>query len=148
MRKLHATALAVAGGVAVAAIGGAVGVSAATPAAPTPSSKPTKATTSKAHRHCPPSKVTGSLVSDTSTGGLAGHGTIVIEQPDGKSLTLDLTAHTKVMKFNGHGVPPTLESLSSISSSTSTSPGDVLVVTGRHLYGKKPLVGHILDLGK
>ena len=70
-----------------------------------------------------------------------GHESIVIRQPDGRSLTLDLSAHTNFMKFEGHGVAPTAESVTAIPTN------DVLVVTGRHLYGKKPLVGRILDLG-
>ena len=142
MRKLHTMSMAVAGGVAVAAIGGAVAVAAATPTGSTPPGKPaTVSPHGHRHRHCRPSKAIGSLVSETTTGG-AGHGTITIKQPDGRTLTLDLTAHTKIMKFEGHGVAPVVESLSSIPNS------DVLVVTGRHLYGKKPLVGHILDLGQ
>ena len=142
MRKSYLTALAFAGGAAVAGIAGAVAVSAATPPAATPpTSKSTAATTHKARRRaCPPSKAIGSLVSQTSAGGV-GHGSVVIKEPDGKSLTLELTAHTKVMKFEGHGVPPVAESVSAIPTN------DVLVVTGRHLYGKKPLVGYILDLG-
>ena len=140
--KSHTVALAVAAGAAAAGIGGAVAVSAATSAAGTPPAKrSTTAATHKTHRRvCPPSKAIGSLVSETSVGGV-GHGSIVIRQPDGRSLTLDLTAHTKVVKFEGHGVAPTAESV------TAIPPNDVLVVTGRHLYGKKPLVGRILDLG-
>ncbi len=138
MRKSYAMVPAVAGGAAVAGIGGAVAVSAA---ATPPTSKSTTAATHKTHRRAwPPSKAIGSFVSETSVGGV-GHGSIVVKQPDGKTLTLDLTAHTKVMKFEGHGVAPTAESIAAIPT------GDVLVVTGRHLYGKKPLVGHILDLG-
>ncbi|MHB1527027.1 MAG: hypothetical protein ACYCZN_12260 [Candidatus Dormibacteria bacterium] len=147
MRKLYSRGLAMTAGALVAVAGGAVAVTAAT-------TTTTPATTTPAHHphrwHHRPSTLIGKLTTYAAAAGTPGqagsYGTVTITQPNGTKFTLNLTAHTKFLKFQGHGVKPTSMSGSSISST------DVVVVMGRDLFGKstnpkaRPVVGRILDL--
>ncbi|MCL4449576.1 MAG: hypothetical protein M1483_07490 [Actinobacteria bacterium] len=56
----------------------------------------------------------GKVVSDSSTGGAYGEGSITVSQPNGKQLTFSLTNLSRAWKYNGKGTPPTKESATSI----------------------------------
>ncbi len=150
MRKLYSRGLAMTAGALVAVAGGAVAVTAATTTTPATT---TPATTTHHHhrRHCRPSKMIGTLTAYAGPAGTPGtvgsYGTITIKQPDGTSFTLDLTAHTKFLEFQGHGKKPLTGSGITLSGANV---GNVVAVTGRQLFSTNPkakhLVGQVLDL--
>jgi type IV secretory pathway protease TraF len=118
--------------------GGATVVSAATSS---PSTSPTpNASSTHAHRLFRLAKVAGKVVSDTSSGATAGAGQLVIKEPDGTSVTLNLASRTKAWKYQGHGVKPVSENPSMIAT------GEIVVVGVRSVAGSQIAV-RILDLG-
>lgn len=127
---------------AVAAAGGVVAVSAAT-GSPSSSPSSTPSTVHKGpHRgifRIP--RVAGKVVSDTASGGLLQKGVLVIQEPNGTRVTLNLTATTKAWRYQGFGVKPVSESPSSLPVNT------VVVVAGRGVHGSRHLARRILDLG-
>lgn len=127
---------------AVAAAGGVVAVSAAT-GSPSPSSSSSPPTAHKGPHHgifrIP--RVAGKVVSDTASGGLLHKGVLVIQEPNGTDVTLNLTAGTKAWRYQGVGVKPVSESPSSLPVNT------VVVVAGRGVNGSRHLARRILDLG-
>lgn len=126
---------------AVGAAGGMVAVSAATGSPSTPPGP-----SSAAHQRPHPGifrmpKVAGKVVSDTSSGGLLHQGVLVIQEPDGTDLTLNLTSHTKAWRYQGVRVKPVSLSPSSVPA------GTVVVVAGRGVNSSRHVALRILDLG-
>ncbi len=126
---------------AVAAAAAGVGVTAVSAATSSPSSTPGTSTAHHRHGLFRLPKVAGKVVSDSSTGGVAGKGVLVIQEPDGTQVTLNLLPHTHAWKYQGFGVKPVAESASSLS------PGEIVVVVGRGVNSKNHWVRAILDLG-
>ena len=126
---------------AVAAAAAGVGVTAVSAA--TSSHSTTPSASSAHHRHglfrLP--RVAGKVVSDSSTGGVAGKGVLVIQEPDGTKVTLNLLPHTHAWKYQGFGVKPLPESASSLQT------GEIVVVVGRGVHSKNHWARAILDLG-
>lgn len=128
---------------AVAAAAAGVGVTAVSAATSHPSSTPA-ATAAAHHHHRGPlrlPRVAGKVVSDTSTGGVDGKGVLVIQEPDGTQVTLNLLPHSRAWKYRGYGVKPVAESASSLP------PNEVVVVAGWGVHGKNHWARVILDLG-
>ncbi|MDA8396047.1 MAG: hypothetical protein M0T72_12590 [Candidatus Dormibacteraeota bacterium] len=126
---------------AVAAAAAGVGVTAVSAATSSPSSTPGTSTAHHRHGLFRLPKVAGKVVSDSSTGGVAGKGVLVIQEPDGTQVTLNLLPHTHAWKYQGFGVKPVAESASSLS------PGEIVVVVGRGVNSKNHWARTILDLG-
>ncbi|MGH7643632.1 MAG: hypothetical protein ACRENX_11620 [Candidatus Dormibacteria bacterium] len=129
--------IAVAAGVACATAAGLTVASAA--GAPSPSSTASPSAGS-ALRPLRAPRVAGEVVSDTATGGSLGVGQLVLREPDGTQVTLNLASRTKAWKYQGFGVKPTSETPSALPS------GEVVVAAGRNLHGSHVVV-RILDLG-
>jgi hypothetical protein len=55
--------------------------------------------------------VIGKVNSVSSTGGAASQGTIVVDVPDGKTVTANLVKRTRVLAYQGPGTKPTTESV-------------------------------------
>lgn len=129
--------LAVAAGLIFATAGGATVVSAAatpsSPASPNAGAGP-------AHRPSRAPSVAGEVASDSSSGGTFGAGQLVLKEPDGTQVTIDLASQTKAWKYQGHGVKPTSESPSGIPT------GEIVVARGRTLFSDHVAV-RIMDLG-
>lgn len=120
------------------ALAGATAVSAATS---TPSPAPNGATKTRHHGHFRVPRVAGEVVSDSASGGTQGKGALVLKEPDGTQITLNLTAATRARRYQGAGVKPVSE------SATSLPAGEVVIVAGRGLRVQDHLARHILDLG-
>ncbi|MGH7610587.1 MAG: hypothetical protein ACREN4_01060 [Candidatus Dormibacteria bacterium] len=146
MRKLYHHGLAVAAGLGVAAVGGVSAAAAASPAStPTTSASPASGSAgatmhNRVDRFLRRHSAAGEVVSDSSSGGTLGQGVLVIKEPDGTEITLNLSSKTKAWKYQGHGTKPVSESPTSIAA------GEVVVILGRN-YQDHPVVGRILDLG-
>ena len=149
MHKLMSRGMAIAVGMAMGASGGVTMVSAAglstsaTPSAAASASSSASPGATSAHpglrwlrRH----SASGEVVSDSSTGGNLNQGQIVIKEPDGTEITLNLASRTRAWKYQGHGVKPVAESPSSLPA------GEVVAVVGRQ-YHDQPVAVRILDLG-
>ena len=126
---------------AVAAAAAGVGVTAVSAATSSPSSTPGASTAHHRHGLFRLPKVAGKVVSDSSTGGVASKGVLVIQEPDGTKVTLNLLPRSHAWKYQGSGVKPVAESASSLS------PGEVVVVAGWGVHGKNHWARAILDLG-
>ncbi len=85
-------------------------------------------------------RAAGMVVSDSATGGALNYGQMVIKEPDGAELTVNLTSRTKAKRYQGRGVKP-------VSESPGTIPANEVVILRGRLLRKTPLVGGILDLG-
>ena len=126
---------------AVAAAAAGVGVTAVSAATASPSTTPKSSTAHHRYGLFRLPKVAGEVVSDSATGGAAQKGVLVIKEPDGTQVTLNLLPHTHAWKYQGFGVKPVAESASSIT------PGEVVVVAGWGVHGKNHWARAILDLG-
>jgi len=139
MRKLYTRGLAVTAGALAAIAGGAVAVTAATS---TPTSATTTPSTGSAahaiHWHRPRLYgAVGAVVSDT--GGTTG-GTLVIDQPDGNQLTINLNPKAKAWKYQGIGQKR-------IEESATTLPVGEVVAVRYDPKQSKHTVRFVLDLG-
>ncbi|MGC2192184.1 MAG: hypothetical protein WA751_07600 [Candidatus Dormiibacterota bacterium] len=137
MATLMNRSVAIAAGALFATVGGVVAASAAGTATPSPSSS-TSAGTALRPLHAP--RVAGEVVSDSSSGGQLGAGQLVLLEPDGIQLTLNLASRTKAGKYQGFRVKLTSESPSAIPA------GEIVVVALRKYKGN-PVAVRILDLG-
>ena len=126
---------------AVAAAAAGVGVTAVSAATSTHSTTPSASSAHHRHGLFRLPRVAGKVVSDSSTGGVAGKGVLVIQEPDGTKVTLNLLPHTHAWKYQGFGVKPLPESASSLQ------PGEIVVVVGRGVHSKNHWARSILDLG-
>jgi hypothetical protein len=126
---------------AVAAAAAGVGVTAVSAATSSPSTTPSASAAHHRHGLFRLPKVAGKVVSDSTTGGAAGKGVLVIQEPDGTQVTLNLLPHTHAWKYQGFGVKPVAESASSLP------PGEMVVVFGRGVNSKNHWARGILDLG-
>ncbi|MGH7691496.1 MAG: hypothetical protein ACRENY_07860 [Candidatus Dormibacteria bacterium] len=132
MRFSKAKTLAVLVAASAATAGGVVAASAAN----TPSASPPAA----AHLHLRGQLVAGKVVGDSNSGGAAGVGQLVLQEPNGTQITLSLVKRSKAGKYAGQGTRPAAEIPSDIAS------GEIVVVRERTLQGK-PVAARILDLG-
>lgn len=99
--------------------------------AATSSPTPTPSSTAKVHHHRGILRhgAVGEVTSLATSGGVLGAGQIVIKQPDGNSLTFNLTSKTRVMDYQGRGVKPTQETIADISQ------GELVAVRQRDVAG-------------
>ncbi|HUY09116.1 MAG TPA: hypothetical protein VMW80_06655 [Candidatus Dormibacteraeota bacterium] len=129
--------VAIAAGAICATAGGLIGVSAA--GTPTPDA-PASPSAGSALRPLRAPRLAGAVVSDSSSGGALGAGQLVLTEPDGTQVTLNIAGRTKALKYQGFGVKPTSESPIAIPI------GEIVVVAARKYKGN-PVAVRILDLG-
>jgi hypothetical protein len=137
MGTLINRSVAIAAGMICATAGGLTVVSAAGTPSPSPSSS---TSAGSAHRPLRAPRLAGEVVSDSATGGSLGVGQLVLTEPDGTRVTVNLASRTKAWKYQGFGVKPT-------SESPSTIPAGEIVVAAARKYQGNPVAVRILDLG-
>ncbi len=126
---------------AVAAAAAGVGVTAVSAATASPSTTPKSSAAHHRYGLFRLPKVAGEVVSDSSTGGAAGKGVLVIKEPNGNEVTLNLLPKSHAWKYQGFGVKPMAETASSLPA------GEIVVVAGWGVHGKNHWARAILDLG-
>ncbi|MGA7363166.1 MAG: hypothetical protein WBZ07_09535 [Candidatus Dormiibacterota bacterium] len=137
MGMLMKRIVAIAAGALCATAGGLIVVSAAGTPAPNASASPSAGA---ALRPLRAPRLAGEVVSDSSSGGGLGAGQLVLTEPDGTQVTLNIASRTKAWKYQGFGVKPTSESPTAIPT------GEIVVAAARKYKGN-PVAVRILDLG-
>ncbi|MCL4423444.1 MAG: hypothetical protein M1115_09845 [Actinobacteria bacterium] len=85
--------------------------------------------------------VTGKVVSDSSSGGIFGQGSITIAEPNGSTMTFSLSNESHAWKFSGTGTHPSAE------SPTSLPQGEVVAVRGVQVESGQYWAPNISDTG-
>lgn len=137
MATLMTRGLAAAAGLIFATAAGATVATAASTPSPTASATPGNGAL---HRGFRLPHVAGVVVSDRSSGGSLNAGVLMLKEPGGTVLTLNLSPKTKAWQYQGLGVKPGTETASAIPQ------GEIVVVIGRKISGNL-VAGRILDLG-